>query len=144
MASQLATTKRLLLVSALGVALLLALLLAVLPAPARSSPSGYPIRIDIRAAATGDQAMPFNFAVQPGKTAVLLIRNHTRDLHTFAIPALGLNAPILAGHTARITFVAPHYGIYHWYCVPCKFGLHGRHHMGGTVYAWISPDLDIG
>jgi len=144
MASQVATTKRLLFVSALGVALLLALLLVVLPAPAESSPSGYPVTIDIRATAKGDQAMPFNFAVQPGKTVVLLIRNHTRDMHTFRIPAIGLNAPVLAGHTARVTFVAPRYGVYRWYCVPCKFGLHGRHQMGGKVYAWISPDLNVG
>jgi plastocyanin len=144
MAVQLATTRRLLFVSALGVALLLALLLVVLPTPAESSPSGYPVTIDIRATAKGDQAMPFNFAIQPGHTVVLLIRNHTRDLHTFAIPAIGLNAAVPAGHTTRVTFVAPHYGVYRWYCVPCKFGLHGSHRMGGKVYAWISPDLNIG
>lgn len=144
MAVQLGTSKRLVVASAFGVSLLLALLLVVLPAPAKSSPSGYPITIDIRATAKGDQAMPFNFAAQPGHTVVLLIRNHTRDLHTFAIPAIGLNAAVLAGHVARVTFVPPHYGVYRWYCVPCKVGLHGGHPMGGKVYAWISPDLDIG
>ena len=88
--------------------------------------------------------MPFNFAVQPRHTVVLIIRNHTSDLHTFAIPAIGLNAAVPAGHTVRVTFVAPHYGIYRWYCVPCKFGLHRTDRMSGKVYAWISPDLNIG
>ena len=62
--------------------------------------------------------MPFNFAVQPRHTVVLLIRNHTRDMHTFAIPAIGLNVAVPAAHTVRVTFVASHYGVYRWYCVP--------------------------
>lgn len=131
--------KRLFLASALGVALLL----IALPAAAESRPTGYPVTIDIRATAKGDQAMPFNFAVQPDREIVLLIRNHTRELHTFAIPAIGLNAAVLPGRTARVSFVAPHYGIYRWFCWPCRVGLHGGHQMGGKVYAWISTQLDI-
>ena len=140
MASQLATTKRLLLVGALG----FAVSLAALTTPAESRSSTHPVTIDIRTTANGDRAMPFNFVVQPGRTVVLIIRNHTRDLHTFRIPAIGLNASVLPEHVARVAFVVPRYGIYRWYCVPCKHGFHGQHEMGGTIYAWISPDLDIG
>ena len=140
MGGQLVNTKRLLVATGIGIVLVL----TALPTLAESRPSGYPVTIDIRATAKGDQATPFNFAVQPGRTVVVVIRNHTRDMHTFAIPAIGLNAAVLAGHTTRVTFVVPRYGIYRWYCVPCKAGLHGKHTMGGKVYAWISPDLDVG
>lgn len=113
------------------------LLLAALPAVAESGQSGYPITIDIRATAKGDQAMPFNFAVQPNREVVLLIRNYTRELHTFAIPAIGLNVAVLPGsprapRTTRVSFVLPaRFAVYRWFCVPCKLGLHHRHHMSG-------------
>lgn len=137
--------KRLLLATALAIVLVL----ASLPALAKSQPSGYPITIEIRATATGDQAMPFNFAVQPGRVIEVRIRNYTRELHTFAIPAIGLNVAILPGspqapRTMRVSFVVPRYGIYKWYCVTCRFGLHMHHHMGGKFYTWISPDASIG
>ena len=126
------------------------LLLAALPAVAESGQSGYPIRIDIRATVTGDEAMPFNFAVQPNREVVLLIRNYTRELHTFAIPAIGLNVAVLPGsprapRTTRVSFVLPaRFAVYRWFCVPCKLGLHHGHHMGGRIYTWINPTLEIG
>ena len=140
--------RRLVRASIVGIVLLLAALPAVAESGAASA-SGHPVVIDIRAAGTGDLAMPFNFAVQPGHEVVLLIRNYTHELHTFAIPALGLNVAVLPGtarapRTARVTFVAPSYGVYRWFCVPCRVGLHTGHVMGGKVYAWISPDLDLG
>ena len=145
MARQLATTKRLLLATAVAIVLVL----SALPALAEGHASGYPVTIDVRMTATGDVAMPFNFAAQPGRVVELRIRNYTREFHTFAIPAIGLNAPVLAGSpqtptTTRVSFVVPHYGIYRWFCWTCRFGLHSHQHMSGKVYAWISPDLDIG
>ena len=140
-----AARKRLVLASTLGVVLLL----AALPAVAESRPSGYPITIDVRATARGDQAMPFNFAIQPNRKIVVIIRNYTRELHTFTIPAIGLNVAVLPGrpHAPRreqVSFVVPRYGIYQWFCWTCRLGLHGGHQMGGKIYAWISTDLEIG
>lgn len=137
--------KRLLLASAVGIVLVL----ASLPALARSQPSGYPITIEIRSTAQGDLAMPFNFAVQPGRVVEVRIRNYTRELHTFAIPGIGLNVAVMPGtsrapRTTRVTFVLHRYGVYTWYCVTCRSGLHMHNRMGGKVYAWISPDADIG
>jgi hypothetical protein len=88
-----AAMKRLLLATTLGVVLVL----TALPAFAGARPSGYPITMDVRATAKGDQAMPFNFTIQPGRVVVIRIRNYTRELHTFAIPAIGLNVAVLPG-----------------------------------------------
>jgi hypothetical protein len=141
-----AAIKRLLLATTLGVVFVL----AALPAFAGARPSGYPITMDVRATAKGDQAMPFNFAIQPGRVIVIRIRNYTRELHTFAIPAIGLNVAVLPGkpkapRTTEVKFVARRYGVYKWFCWTCRYGLHGDHHqMAGKLYAWISPDLAIG
>lgn len=140
-----AVTKRLLLISAAG----LFVVLAAQPAVAEGRSTGYPIAVDVRETAGGDQAMPFHFAVQPGRVIVMRIRNHTSELHTFAIPEIGLNVAVLpAGpqgpRTTRVRFVLPHYGVYRWFCWPCQLGLHRHHEMGGTLYAWISTDVEIG
>ena len=140
-----AALKRLLFATTLG----LVLVLTALPAFAESHPSGNPITIDIRATARGDQAMPFNFAIQPGRVIEVRLQNYTRELHTFAIPAIGLNVAVLPGspqapRTTRVRFVVPRYGIYRWYCVTCQFGLHMHHQMGGKFYAWIAHDLNVG
>jgi plastocyanin len=124
-----------------------AVVLTALPARAGSS-SGYPVTIDVRTTVTGDEATPFNFTVQPGKVIEVRIRNYTRELHTFAISAIGLNVAVPAGtpkapRTVRIRFVVPRYGVYTWYCVTCRMGMHPHHRMGGKVYAWISPDFPI-
>ena len=133
----------------LAIALAIVLVLTVLPALAEGHPSGYPITIDVRATARGDQAMPFNFAIQPGRVVNVRIRNYTRELHTFAITAIGLNVAVLPGtpqapRTTRVSFVVPRYGIYRWFCWTCRNGLHMHHRMGGKLYAWISPDVNIG
>ena len=140
-----AATKRLLLAALLG----LVLGLTALPAFAASHPSGYPITIDIRATAKGDQAMPFNFTVQPGREIELRIRNYTREVHTFAISKIGLNVAVPSGspqapRTTLVRFVRPSYGIYTWFCWTCRSGLHMHDRMAGKMYAWISPDLAIG
>lgn len=145
MARHLATPKRLLLATAVGIVLVL----SALPALAEGRASGYPLTLDVRMTAKGDLATPFNFVVQPGRVVELRIHNYTREFHTFAIPAIGLNAPVLAGspqapQTAVVRFVVPRYGIYRWFCWTCRYGLHSHQHMSGRVYAWISPDLDIG
>jgi hypothetical protein len=145
MASQLATTRRLLLASAA----VIVLVLAALPALAGAHASGYPLTIDVRATAKGDLAMPFNFAVQPKHVVVVRIRNYTRELHTFAIPAIGLNVAVLPGspqapRTTQVRFVLPHYGTYNWLCWTCRFGLHHHDAMSGRLYASIPPDLNIG
>lgn len=148
MASQLdafSALKRLLLAGTVGVVLVLALL----PALAESHSSGYPLTIDVRSTASGDEAMPFNFAIQPGHVVELRIRNFTRELHTFAMPAIGLNVAVLPGspkapRTTRVTFVVHRYGVYRWFCWTCRSGLHMHHRMSGQMYAWISPDLKIG
>jgi heme/copper-type cytochrome/quinol oxidase subunit 2 len=138
--------KRLFLASTLGIVLLL----TALPAVAGSRPSGYPITIDVRATAKGDFATPNNFAVQPNHVVVLRIRNYTRELHTFAMPAIGLNVAVLPGrpHAPRTTlvrFVVPSYGVFRWFCWTCQLGVHGHGHpMGGKVYAIISTELETG
>ena len=139
-----AVLKRLLLVTSL-----IALVLAALPARAESQGSGYPVTIDIRATAKGDQAMPFNIAVQPKHVIVFHIRNYTRELHTFTIPAIGLNVAVPIGRpqapsTTVVRFVVPRYGIYRWFCVTCRHHLHRHQQMSGKIYAGIPPDLAIG
>jgi heme/copper-type cytochrome/quinol oxidase subunit 2 len=126
-----------------------AAVLTTLPARAGGHPAGYPITIDVRTTAKGDWATPFNFAVQPGRAVEVRVRNYTRELHTFAIPAIGLNVAVLPGtsrspRTVTVRFVVPRYGVYEWYCVTCRLGMHMHNRMGGKVYAWISPDLAIG
>lgn len=140
-----AALKRLLIAAVLGILFVL----AALPAVADSHPSGYPITIDIRATAKGDQAMPFNFTVQPGRLIELRIRNYTREVHTFAIAEIDLNVAVPSGspqapRTTRIRFVLPRYGIYRWFCWTCRSGVHVHRQMAGKMYAWISPDLVIG
>lgn len=139
-----AALKRLVVASALTIVLVL----AALPAFAESHPSGYPITIDVRTTTKGDQAMPFNFAVQPGHVIEVRIRNFTRELHTFAIPEIGLNVAVLPGtpkapRTTEVRFVLPRYGIYKWFCWTCRSGLHMHRQMGGKMYAWITPDVKI-
>jgi hypothetical protein len=126
-----------------------ALVLTALPARADGRSAGYPITIDVRATARGDLASPFNFAVQPGRVIEVRIHNYTRELHTFAIPGIGLNVAVLAGtpqapRTMTVRFVVPRYGVYEWYCVTCRLGMHMHNRMGGKLYAWISPDLAVG
>jgi len=140
-----AALERFLLASTLAIVLLL----AVLTASAGARTSGYPVTIDMRETTRGDQAMPFNLAVQSQREVVLVIRNYTRELHTFAIPAIHLNVAVLPGspqapRTTRVRFVLPRYGVYAWFCWTCRLGFHERHQMGGKLYAWISPDLAIG
>jgi nitrous oxide reductase len=130
-------------------ALAIAAALTALPARADSRPVGHPITIDVQMTAKGDQAMPFNFAVQPGRVIEVRIRNYTRELHTFAIPAIGLNVAVPAGtpkapRTVVVHFTLPHYGVYTWYCETCRLGMHMHRRMGGKLYAWISPDLANG
>lgn len=140
-----ARKRRLLFVSVVAIVLGL----TALPALAEGRTSGYPITIDVRTTAMGDQAMPFNFAVQPGRVVEVRIRNYTRELHTFAISAIGLNVAVLPGsprapRTTRVSFVLPRYGIYQWFCWTCRSGLHHHHQMGGKMYAWIAPNAKIG
>jgi len=133
----------------LATTVLIVIVLAALPALAESGPAGYPITIDVRGTATGDQAMPFNFAIQPHKVIVLRIRNYTREVHTFAIPEIGLNVAVPKGSpqtpsTTEVRFAVPRYGVYRWFCWTCRYGLHMHNRMSGKFYAWISPDLVIG
>ena len=133
----------------LAVTLVLVVALAALPATAVSKTSGYPITIEIRQTATGDRAMPFNFAIQPGREIVLRIRNYTRDMHTFVLPGIDLNVAVPKGNpqapsTTEVRFVVRHYGVYRWFCWTCRYGLHMHNRMSGKFYAWISPDLGVG
>lgn len=144
-----AAMKRLLLAIASAVVLVLIALPALALPAVQSHPSGYPITIDVRATPTGDLAMPFNFAIQPRHVIEVRIRNYTREVHTFAIPAIGLNVAVLPGKpqapsTSRVRFVVPRHGVYRWFCWTCRYGLHSHDRMGGKIYAWISPDLEIG
>ena len=121
----------------------------VLPPLAGGAGSGYPLTIDVRATAKGDMATPFNFAVQPRHVIVVRIRNYTPELHTFAIPAIGLNVAVAAGsqtapRTTTVRFVLPRYGNYRWFCWTCRFGLHQHHQMSGRMNASIPAELDLG
>lgn len=133
----------------LATTVVIVVVLAAVPALAESRPSGFPITIDIRVTANGDQAMPFNFAIQPHRVVVLRIRNYTREVHTFTMPEIGLNVAVPKGRpqapsTTEVRFVAPRYGVYRWFCWTCRYGLHIHNRMGGKFYAWISPNLVIG
>ena len=127
--------KRLILLGMMGVALLLACLSAV----ASARPGPHPLTIDVRATARGERFVPSNFAVQPLRVTTIVVRNYTRELHTFAIPAIGVNVALLPGtkqkpRVTRISFVAPYGGTFQWYCWTCRLGLNGRSHwMGGRV-----------
>ena len=140
----LSAAKRLLLATVVAIVLVP----FALPSLAAGSRSGHPFTIDVRATATGDMATPFNFAVQPRHVIVVRIRNYTRELHTFAIPAIGLNVAVAAGspsapQTTTVRFVLPRYGNYRWFCWTCRFGLHAHHQMAGRLNASIPSELDL-
>lgn len=118
-----------------------ALLLVALPAAPNARPSQRPIAIDVRATSKGERFVPSRFAATPLRVTVIVVRNYTRELHSFAIPKIGLNVALLPGTekkpwTRRISFVAPYGGTFRWFCWPCQLGLHGKVHVtGGAVIA---------
>lgn len=129
--------KRLLIAGLAGVALLL----VALPATPSARAPQRPIVIDVRATSKGERFVPSRFAATPLRTTVIVVRNYTSELHTFTIPRIGLNVPVLPGtrttpRTKRISFVAPYGGTFRWFCWPCQLGLHRHAHlMGGAVLA---------
>lgn len=86
-----------------------------------------------------DQATPSNFAVRPGQLVNITIVNRSPLAHTFTIPAIGLNEPILAATggvatTATFTFTAGQRQL-EWFCIPC------RGHMHGEIYAILGHPM---
>jgi hypothetical protein len=82
-----------------------------------------------------------NIAVVPGVPVVLTVINASRELHSFTIPQLHVNAAIAAGRPLRpvattIRFTAPSIGTYRWRCDFCPT-VHHEGTMGGTVYALV-------
>ncbi len=84
-----------------------------------------------------------NFAVEPGVPVTVRFVNYTREWHTFTVPGLNVGAMIaprqgVAPRVTLVRFTASKFGVFDWYCVLCRAGVHrGVHQMGGKVYAII-------
>ena len=102
--------------------------------------------VSVGRGAAGDEVTPVaNFAIAPGVPVRVTVTNFTRQVHTFTVPGLHVNAAILParGRTPRtttFTFVAREGGAFAWHCAVCV-GQHHRHAMAGTVYAIIDPSV---
>ena len=96
--------------------------------------------------AMGNEVAPVaNIAIAPGVPVRVTVTNPTHLLHTFTVPGLHVNVPILParGDTPRKTtfmFVARESGAFIWRCLVCV-GQHHKHAMSGTIYAIIDPSL---
>lgn len=120
-------------------------LVAVAPvaAPgARQGPRVQKIAITVR---PGDRVGAGNFALAPGVRVRVTVTNYTHQLHTFTARGLGVSEliPPARGHRpsrTRFSFTAYKWGSFHWHCLICPSGQHGRPHaMGGTLYLIVDP-----
>jgi len=76
-----------------------------------------------RAGATNVQIKSYAFApgtlqVQAGETVRLVVHNGDSTLHTFTLPAAGVDVSLAPGAEKVIEFKAPAAGVYQWYCIP--------------------------
>lgn len=58
------------------------------------------------------------FTAHAGQPVVMTIVNQSTTMHTFTAKALGVNATILVGKTAKVTFTPKQAGTVSWICVP--------------------------
>jgi plastocyanin len=81
------------------------------------------VSAEAKAGATSVQMKNFAFApgtlqVSPGASVRLVVLNHDTTLHTFTLPAAGVNVSVPPGAEKVIEFQAPAAGVYQWYCIP--------------------------
>jgi plastocyanin len=73
--------------------------------------------------ATSVQLKNYAFApnwvpVKAGDRVRLVVKNDDQTLHTFTLPAAGVDVSVPPGSEKIIEFTAPAAGTYQWYCVP--------------------------
>lgn len=83
-----------------------------------------------------------SIAVIPGVPVRLRVVNASREMHSFTIPALHVNALVAAGRplhpvTTTIRFTVPSVGTYRWHCDFCP-AVHHEGAMGGLLYALVT------
>ena len=100
-----------------------------------------PVPAAAKAGATSVQMKNFAFAptallAQPGETVRLVLKNDDSTLHTFTLPAAGVDVSVPPGSERVIEFKAPAPGAYQWFCIPHS-SLNGatRTGMVGTLTA---------
>ncbi|MEP7356069.1 MAG: cupredoxin domain-containing protein [Anaerolineales bacterium] len=81
------------------------------------------VSAEAKAGATSVQMKDFAFApgtmqVSPGQTVRLVVRNADATLHTFTLPAAGVDVSVPPGAERVIEFKAPAAGVYQWFCIP--------------------------
>ncbi len=99
------------------------------------------VSAEAKARATSVQMKDFAYApgalqVSPGATVRLVVVNEDATLHTFTLPAAGVDVSVPPGAEKVIEFTAPAAGVYQWYCIP-HAGAKGatRTGMVGTLHA---------
>jgi heme/copper-type cytochrome/quinol oxidase subunit 2 len=134
----------------LSIAVAAAVIAAVVAASAAATGPWDPLRSDgpqhmtihILSGTAGHEAvLDPNIAVVPGVPVVLTIINASRELHSFTIPKLHINAVISAGRplhpvVTTIRFTVPSVGTYRWHCDFCP-AVHHEGPMGGMLYALV-------
>jgi heme/copper-type cytochrome/quinol oxidase subunit 2 len=78
-----------------------------------------------------------NVAVIPGVPVRLKVINASREVHSFTIPQLHVNAVVMPHSATTITFTPREAGVYRWHCDFCP-AVHHSGGMGGTFYALVS------
>lgn len=111
-------TERVALAFVLGLVAMAALFSVILTLTSRTSVSA-----EARVGATSMQVRNFAFSPQNlqakgGDRVRVIVRNDDTSLHTFTLPAVGLDVAIPPGAERAIEFTAPARGIYQWYCIP--------------------------
>jgi plastocyanin len=81
------------------------------------------VSAEAKADAASVQMTNFAFApgtlqVSPGETVRLVVGNEDTTLHTFTLPAAGVDVSVPPGAEKVIEFTAPAAGVYQWFCIP--------------------------
>ena len=81
------------------------------------------VSAEAKAGAVSVQMTNFAFApgtlqVSPGETVRLVVGNEDTTLHTFTLPAAGVDVSVPPGAEKVIEFTAPAAGVYQWFCIP--------------------------
>lgn len=127
-------TERLVLGTLLGAVALASLLSMVLTLTSRTTVSA-----QARVGATSVQLKHFAFGPQTmqakaGDTVRLVIKNDDPNLHTFTLPAAGVDVAVPPGSEKIVEFKAPAAGTYQYYCIPHAFESGGTYDgMVGTL-----------
>lgn len=100
-----------------------------------------PITAEARVGAASMQIANFAFSpatwqAHPGDTVRMVIKNDDNSMHTFTLPAAGVDVAIPPGAEKIVEFKVPAAGIYLWYCIPHSAESDGiRNGMTGTLVA---------